>query len=373
MNRIRVCIVVDDLGPDAGTERQIAETVRRLNAERFETHLCCFAESTRLRDLSAYAVSAVFPLRSVGSPEGMWQILRFRSYLRKNRIDVAHAWMVKSAIFTVAAALGTPCRTITSRLNTGYWYTPTYLRLFRVLNRCTTRVFANSQAAKKIAVVAEGLQPSKVDVIYNGVDAVRYSPGAGNPAVAADLGVPPDTVVVGIVANLRPVKDVELFVRMAAIVARRVPHVSFIIVGQGPLREELEQLAHELGLNGKLFFASGRGTVPDYLSRMSVACLCSRSEGFSNAILEYMAVGLPVVATDVGGNAEAVVQGVTGYVVTDRSPEAFAEPVIRLLESDELRSALGMRALELCRERFSIETYTQCMQNYYAAVAANTL
>lgn len=347
--RVRVCLLADDIGPDAGAERQLAETVKRLDPARFKVHVCCFSDSARLRELEEYASTAIFPFESVYSLKGLRQMRRFRSYMLRHRIEVAHAFMVRSAIFLVLAGMGTGCATVTSRLNTGYWYTPFYLRFFRLLNRWTTRIFVNSVEARAIAMEREKLPESKFALIYNGVDLARYGAGNENSPVAAELGIPPQARVVGMVANLRPVKDVPLFLRAAAMVAARVPEAAFVLVGQGDEREMLGRLAVELGLNGRVFFSDGRGRVTDYLARMSVACLSSQGEGFSNAILEYMAAGLPVVATDAGGNREAIVDGVTGYLVRERTPEAMAAPIVKLLECEELRAAMGRRGLEHCR------------------------
>jgi len=367
--RVGVCFLVDDVQPDAGTERQIEATVRCLPPAEFDVHVCCFRDSERLRRLGTYTTATVFPFRQVYSARALWQMWRFRRYLQRHKIHVVHSWMVTSTLFGVPAAAGSGSRIVTSRLNTGYWYTPFLIVIFRALNRFTDRIFANSEGAKKIAVAAEKLNPAKFDIIYNGVDMNRYSPHGGNAAAAAALGIPEGTRVVGIVANLRPVKDIPLFLRAAAIVANRVSDTAFLVVGQGELRDELGTLAAELGIADKVFFSEGRGEVADYLPRMSIACLSSRSEGFSNAILEYMAAGLPVIATDVGGNSEAIAEGETGYLVRDRTPEAFAEPVIRLLECEDLRAAMGRRARERCHSLFSIEVYGERMRQFYRSFA----
>jgi glycosyltransferase involved in cell wall biosynthesis len=208
---------------------------------------------------------------------------------------------------------------------------------------------------------AEGVPLDRIDVLYNGVDLARYG------AATADdcLGIPGAAPVVGIVANYRPVKDLGLFLRAARIVAAEAPDAAFLLVGHGPLRDELGQLAAELGIAHRVFLSDGKGEVPGFLARMSVGCLCSLSEGFSNAILEYMAAGLPVVATDAGGNAEAVEHGVTGYIVGSREPEAFAGPIIRLLRDQGLRREMARRARERCRERFEIGAAIRRLEQYY--------
>jgi L-malate glycosyltransferase len=195
-----------------------------------------------------------------------------------------------------------------------------------------------------------------VDVLYNGVDLERYAPGHSEPAT------------IGIVANYRPVKDLDLFLRAARLVAAEVPEAVFLLAGQGPLRDQLGRLAEELGISGRVTFTDGRGEVPAHLRRMSIGCLSSQSEGFSNAILEYMAAGLPVIATDVGGNAEAIDYGVTGYLVRERTPEAFARPIVELLRDRNRRDEMGRRALERCRERFEIGGAIRRLEDYYSAL-----
>lgn len=171
-------------------------------------------------------------------------------------------------------------------------------------------------------------------------------------------------------ANFRPVKDLPLFLRAAAVVSRAVPDVTFLLVGQGPLKPDLQKLAGEMGIAERVFFSSAEVPVSAYLARMSVACLSSESESLPNAILEYMAAGLPVVATDVGGVAELVHDGVSGYLVRTRAPEAFAEPIVRLLQDRELRLTMGRQGLARARAEFEILAASQRLQNFYIEAVA---
>lgn len=368
---LKICFLVDSLRYDAGTERLVPALATGLDRSRFEPHVCCFEESERLTKVSAQLPTAVFPLGRVYSPGGLRQAWRFRQYLKQKRIDVVHSFMTRSDIFGVLSAAHLPLiAVVTSRLNTGYWYTPTFVRLFRILNRYTTRVVTNSIFAKTVAVETERLAPEKITVLYTGVDLARYSRAAGNPQAAAALGIPGDAPVVGVVANYRPVKDLRLFLRAAQIVAAAAPKAAFLLAGSGEMKGELERLATELGIRARVFFSDGHGAVADYLARMSIACLSSESEGLPNAILEYMAAGLPVVATAVGGNPELVVDGVTGYLVRTRTPEAFAAPIVELLQNNALREAMGQRGLERARAEFDLGAAVKRLENFYLSVAA---
>jgi glycosyltransferase involved in cell wall biosynthesis len=170
---------------------------------------------------------------------------------------------------------------------------------------------------------------------------------------------------VGIVANFRPVKDLPLFLHAARLVASAAPKAVFLLVGQGELKPALESLARSLGIPDRVFFSDGRGRVPDYLARMCIACLSSRSEGLPNAIMEYMAAGLPVVATDAGGIPELVTDGVTGRLVRVRTPDAFAGPIIQLLQDDALRAAMGRRGLERAQAEFDILAAVKRLERFY--------
>ena len=374
-------MLVDTVGIDAGTERLVAEIAKRINSNRFDVHLCCLFDSERFRQMSSYCRTKLFPAQSFHSLTGIQQIAAFRRYLRAEQIDIAHSFMLRTAILGVAAGHRSGCTsTVTTRMSMD-WYTPYTTRLFRYyLNPRTTRVMANSEAIKQVASRMETLDPARIDVMYQGVDTKRFTPYGENPSVhpsAASLGIPEGASVVGIVANYRPVKDLPLFLRAAKIVAENVPRAAFLLVGKGESLPELENLARELGIAKSVFFTNGEGDVRDHLASMSIACLSSVSEGFSNAILEYMASGLPVIATAVGGNGEAVLEGQNGYLVRERTPEAFAAPIIRLLQNEDLRREMAATSLRRVRELFSMDGFVTRLEQYYEHLvdpsAASTL
>lgn len=368
-----VCLLCDTVGLDAGTERQVIETAKRLDRNSFDVHVCCLEPSPQLSALEGQCRTGVFPATSVNSWNGMRQALQLRRYLDLHHIRIVHAYMNKTAIFAVLSSMASDRIVITSRLNTGYWYTPAWRAFFHVLNLGTNRIMANSQQAKNVAVAAECIDARKVDVIYQGVDMSIYRKGLGDATVCEHLGIPASSRVVGIVANLRPVKDLPLFLRAARLVTPECNDVAFLLVGHGDEFEELQHLVQQLGLSARVFFTHGRGRVMDYLARMSIGCLTSQSEGFSNAILEYMAAGLPVVATDVGGNREAILDGETGYLVAEHTPEAFAKPVIQLLKNEDQRLRMGSKGFERCQEHFEINRTIVGLEQYYRSLLTTRL
>jgi len=365
----RVLWLVDSLAADAGTERQIVNLGSRLNREKFHVQLATLETSSRDAGIAGKIELLNFPLPGrLLSPSGFLRLFRIAAYIRRHRIQIVQGFMFKSSL--VAALLGVLCRgtvILSSRRNLGYYYTPAILFAMRLLNRYVTRVVANSEAAKQVAVEREVVSADKVDVLYNGVDMEVFQ-CAGHSGGEGAVALPEGKRIVGMVANYRPVKDIPLFLDAAALVARQIPDAVFLLVGSGSLQPGLEDQARRLDIADRVIFTAGRGQVQWYLQHMHIGCLSSLSEGFSNSILEYMAAGLPVVASDVGGNAEAIDEVQTGFLVRDRAPESFAAPILRLLRDEPLRVRMGGNGHAACRARFSMDTAVQELEAYYQAL-----
>jgi glycosyltransferase involved in cell wall biosynthesis len=364
----RVLFVLDSFNSEAGTENQLIELIRGMDSERFALFTACVEEAIPSRQLSGLATPLVFPMTQIFSFNGFRQILRLRNQINRLQIDIVHTFMVRATIVGVLAARLSSCKAIlTSRRNLGYWFTPNYLRVFRILNRMTSRIVANSEGAKRAAMQIEGLPASRIDVLYNGVDLSRFS-GDGDPSLLDRLGIPRSSRIVGIVANYRPVKDLPMFIRAARLIADRHPDAVFLLAGKGELRQSLEMQAEQLGIRGKVFFTDGEGAVAGYLPLLQVGCLTSANEGFSNAILECMAAGLAVVVTDVGGNREAVIEGVTGFLTPAGDEKIFAQRVNSLLEDDALRKKMGESGRARCVQHFSMEACVRQHESYYESL-----
>ena len=148
--KIAVALLSDTVGLDAGTERQVVETAKRLDKDRFEVHVVCLEDSVQLRGLSAPVHTAVFPTHSVNSAQGFKQVMAFRKYADRHGIQIAHGYMNKTSLFAVLSSLGTHRIAITSRLNTGYWYTPSLRTMFRLMNLRSDGIMANLAVCYKL-------------------------------------------------------------------------------------------------------------------------------------------------------------------------------------------------------------------------------
>jgi glycosyltransferase involved in cell wall biosynthesis len=191
---------------------------------------------------------------------------------------------------------------------------------------------------------------------------------------AADLtslGIPPDAPVITTVANIRPIKGIDIFIRTAALVRREFPQTHFLIAGafnEPDWVAELQELARSLALENHVKFLGLRDDVLQLLRRSQVFCMLSRSEGFCNAVLEAMACELPCVVTRVGGNPEAIDDGVTGYLVPSEDYAAAADRISYLLRNPERAALIGRAAREAVRTRFSSERMMSDLTQFYESL-----
>jgi glycosyltransferase involved in cell wall biosynthesis len=203
----------------------------------------------------------------------------------------------------------------------------------------------------------ERIPDAKLEIITNGVDLARFANGRPAGTVRQALGVSASAPLVGIVAMLRPEKAHDVFLRAAARAAAHVPEARFLIIGDGPTRPQLEALAAELGLQGKVLFLGARSDVPELVKAIDLAVLSSHPvvETLSNAVLEYMAAGKPVLATRVGSVPEQVQDGVTGCLVDPGDWQALGDRIAELLLDADRARRMGQAGRALVEARYTID------------------
>lgn len=344
-----------------GSERQFTLLAQNASASRFEVHLGCVNPRGPLADQLGEV--ARFPLG--GSLFG-WKSLRtrfnLRRHLREKRVDVAHAFDFYANLTLIPAArLARVPVVIGSHRQLGDLMTPVQFRAQAAAFRWCDAVVCNSRAgADRLA--AAGLAPEKLVVIGNALPAAAFETAA--PALPVNPGKPR----VGMVARMNAhYKNHAGFLRIAAEIHKQCPEAEFLLVGDGPLRPEIERLAAALGLGGRTIFVGDRRDIPAVLASMDVAVLTSDSEGLSNVILEAMAASLPVIAYNVGGNAE-LVNDQRGMLVAAGDEHEFASAVSRLLSDAGLRRQQGMAARQFAEENFRLDRVCRQYEDLYATL-----
>jgi glycosyltransferase involved in cell wall biosynthesis len=369
---VRILQLIDSFD-QGGTERQALELTRLLHhSGKHEVLLASLKADGVLRESIAglkLGEVPVYPLESFYDLNAMKQLRLFVRHLRALRVDLLHTHDFYTNIFGMTAGMlaGVKVR-VASRRETNGMRTGPQRRVQSLTYSFAHQVIANSESVKQ-KLIDEGMKAERITVVYNGLNLERVvaPKRISREETLRALGVTNSSKrLVTIVANMRhDVKDYPMFLRAARRVNAELPDVSFLLAGEGELQESLKQLARELGIEASTFFLGRSENVAELLSVSDVCVLSSRAEGFSNSILEYMAAGRPVVATDVGGAKEAIVEGETGYTVSSGDDALMAEKIISLLGDPAKARLMGEQGRRVVEEKFSSEALLRNTEALY--------
>ena len=366
---IKIAFVIDTvITPAAGSEKQLLLLLEGLDRSRIEPHLVCLHDSEWLREQKFDFPLVKYDAYSITSLQFWKRVRDFAGLCKRERYHIVQTFFVDGNIFgTIGARLGGVPLTVATRRNIGNWHNWTYIRILRQLKRWTTRYLTNSRAAAAKTVDAERVSPDRTDVIYNGLDLTAFK--RITPKLRSEKrrqwGLEDRHTVIGIVANLRDVKNIESLLRAAAKLAPDYPDLRFVSIGEGNRRSTLETLRKELGIEDR-FLMPGRDTdVISCLAAFDIGVLTSRFESFSNSLIEYMAAGLPVVASDVGGNGEAVEHETNGLLYDVDRDGQLETALRRYLDDPEWAARLGRNARKRAHNEFSREACLRAHEAYY--------
>ena len=357
--RRRVFFLVDSLHV-GGTETQAVELARRLDPARYEVTLGCLRVRGPLLarlEGSAVAIRECYPAGGVDSPSGIYEMIRLARFLRRNHFHVVHTHDLWSNLLGIPAGrLARVPVVISSRRDLAHlaWYTPRRRKILRHLQSLSSAVLVNSGQIREQLVREDGFSPELIRVVHNGVDLEGFR------NVMADRkrlfpGLEHCKLVVNVANMHSDIKGQPTLIKAAAEVCAKFPEARFVLAGDGARRAEFELMAAELGLKQNCLFLGQSQDVPELLACCDIAVLPSKAEGFPNALLEYMAAGLPIVATDVGGNREIVQHGVNGLLASAENPDTLAKSILYLLENPAVASELAYAGRERVRKDFSFE------------------
>ena len=361
-HRRRVFFLVDSL-EIGGTETQAVELALRLDPARYAVTLGCLQmRGPLLAKLEGSQVSVMEWNAGGGvlSPRGIYLILRLARFLRRGRFDVVHAHDLWSNLMAIPAArLARVPVIISSRRDLSHlaWYTPRRRKFLRHLQSLSTAVLVNSGQISEQLAHEDGFRPEFIRVVHNGIDLDRFSrlvPERGR----LFPGLENCTLIVCTGNMHSDVKGHPTLIEAARRICARFPQVRFVLIGDGEKRSSFEAKVSELGLQSNFLFLGSRQNIPEILACCDMAVLPSQAEGFSNALLEYMAMGLPTIATQVGGNPEVIENGRDGLLVTPDDPQALAGAISSLLENPHFASQLGAAARERVRRHFDFSQLT---------------
>ena len=387
---IRVSFVIDNLGR-AGTESQLLALLRTLDRRAVQPSLVLLdGEGDASRELEPAGVPILrLGVRKLASVRAVSAAKRLRAFWLEHRPDVAQIYFLDSAYFAVPVAKACGVRKVVRvRNNLGYWVSAKHKWLGRLIRPWVDVTLTNSELGREALVTGEGLARKRVAVIENGVDLVPVSPGGEglvwNPSPPGERGrgegdsceadpIPPHpqplspggegSQRIGTVANLRPVKNIAGLMRTAKSLLPEFPHLRFEVAGDGEQRAELEALHAALGLGDRFVLRGSITDVPAFLRSLDVAVLPSLSEGMSNAVLEYMAAGLPVVATAVGATPK-LLDG-CGVLVPAGDDTALSAALAALLRNPDRAATLGAAARRRVEAEYGRDAMRRRFEEFY--------
>lgn len=312
---------------------------------------------------------AEFKLTSFYDAKFLKQLKNCAGFLKKNKIDAVHTHDFYTNVFGIAAArLAGVKLKIASKRETDGMRSKSQMLLEKQIFKLSDAIVVNSVAVKNY-LITNNVSGEKINVIYNGLDLERLQPKISDRKEICELlNLPTDEKIkfITLVANLRhSVKNQPMFLRAAQKVLGKSPDAHFILAGEGELKSDLEKLAADLGIEKNIHFIGRCERVPELL-KVSYACvLTSFFEGFSNSILEYMSAGKPVVATNVGGASEAIIENETGFLVESDDDEMLANRLVELLEDEKKARIFGEKGRRIVEEKFSLQSQLENTLNLY--------
>ncbi|MDH5202199.1 MAG: glycosyltransferase family 4 protein [Nitrospirota bacterium] len=359
--RKKILFITDIFSTMAGSERNITQLMTNIDRKRFQIMVACFISGKLAQDMRDQGFS-VFDLQSGGiyTIRGIKNLAFLRKLIHKEKISLIVSYHESSDFYGLV--LSNICRVpvISSRRDMGYKAKFHHRIAYRFCGRFFDAVITVCHAVKNEVIDRGWFSVNKVFPIYNGVNIREFDNKQNIELLKKKNGIETKQPVVGVIAGLRKIKGIKYFIEAASVISKRNPEVVFLIIGPdlrepGCTKEELELVARNLNVSNNVHFIGRRDDVADLISIFDVAVVSSLSEGFSNVILEYMASSKSVVATNVGGNPEAVVDGETGLLVPPGDSLSLADAIWSILINKDMGIRLGIAGRERVEEKFSLE------------------
>lgn len=345
-----IVYVIDYLfSVNGGTERQLHRLIRGMVEKGHKVRLYVFRHTEFTRNLESFecAVESL-EIDSLMSLKGIRRLREFRNMLERDGVDVVHGFFNDVALVFPILFMASGLRVFTSRRDMGMWYTTPKLLVLRAFFWSRVGIICNCIAVARLTQSKEWKSEKSVSVIYNGIEkyntelAVNQIPDSLIDKLQATEGA----FRVILVANVRPVKGISDLITAASIVGRDDVH--FFVIGHISDKKyfgELEATIEKNRLDSNFHFFGPVDEPRSVLESFDIGVLCSRSEGFSNTLMEYIDAGLPVIASNVGGNPEMVEHEVNGFLYDSGDSAILANLILKLIDDSSLRASFRNNSL----------------------------
>jgi len=369
-SRTHVLFLIDQLCGIGGAERTLLNIVRFLPKDRFRCTVVTFQADLSWRELENFPCPwTVLPLRRTHNWNAFQVALRLRRLIRGQQVQIVHTFFESSDLFGgLVAKLSGVRLLVSSRRDMGILRNSKHQLAYRLLSPLYDLVLTVSDEVRTFCISHDGLEPEKVSTVYNAIDLEKVTKATNSPVLRGSLGLGGAPHLVTTVGHVRRVKGLDILIRAAKRVCEEFPSAVFLVIGgvlEPPHLQELQELIESLGLKENVRFLGPREDVLSLLKMSDVYCNASRSEGFSNAILEAMACGLPCVATRVGGNPEAVEDGRSGFLVASADPDTLADGIRTLLRQPQRAKEMGREGRRIVEAKFTISAMISRLVELY--------
>ena len=370
---IRIGYLIDTIACDTeGTQKQLLETIKRLDRRFFQPHLICLRTSDWMLSNKLPCPYSVLEYKGFIKFGFIGVLKRLKKLISKNKIDIMQTFF-EDPIFVAF------CGEVLSRsyplllssrrdMGLGIENQPWYHSIFSVLkpfvNRRFSGIIANCDQVRQYVIDTEKTAIDKIKIIRNGVEIPKKS--KKSPQI---FNLHEADIWIGMVASLTPVKRHDILLHALVKIKSVLPalKIKVLFLGEGQERFKLEFMAKQLRVDDSICFIGAVPDVDSFLWDIDIGVLCSDREGLSNAVLEYMACGLPIVATAVGGNIE-IVSDKNGICVPPGNAEKLADALVKLIENKPLRKKLGEASLSIIRQSYSWNRTMYDLESYYKSI-----
>ncbi len=372
---IRIVFIIDFIfGTTGGTENQLLKILKNLDKKRFKASLIALKNTDWLNKNKNVFECPVFAfdynIYQHGNPKNLLVIPKVIYQLKKLKPHIVICFYKISYIIGVLCASWAGARNIIStRRDYGLWLDGKSEIFLRIANRFVKEIVTNSENVRQLTSKKEKYPLYKISVIYNGIEFNDPLPKKEKKIdIRKKLGISPNQKLIGIVAGLRPMKRHETFLKAAGAILQKRQDVDFLVIGDGPRRQELENLSKELQISPHVHFLGWNEDVNDLLLQLDIGINCSANEGLSNAIMEYMAQGIPCVVSSAGGNPELIKDGFNGFLFALGDWKQLANKVQILLDNKELGQQFAQHSKEIIYSKFSVAKMISQYENYFETI-----
>jgi len=377
---MHIAYLIDELAVRGGSEKSLYVLANALAETQHRVSVFClsegkFAEEFRKNGKIFYQCLRVKRVYDVSGIRGIRKLVQ---YINKEKVDILQSTHTGSDILAPVISLFSKRNpvVISSRRDLGFTKKAHHVAVQKILNFRVSKILGNSIAVKNSVVKAEYYPEDRIDIIYNGLDLNLYrqlEKEKCRQKLLSQHNLPSDSLLLGSAGSLNAVKGHRYLIEAMGKVQGRSPDSFCLLAGDGPEKESLCLLAKEKGLSSKIIFLGNINTIPEFLTGLDVYVQPSLSEGFSNSILEAMATGCAVVATDVGGNREAIVSEENGFIVPARDVAALAEKISLLMCDSGRRLAIGEDGKKRILNYFSLESMLENYRKLYEEIVCTTI